>query len=171
MTLVKWGTEEQRRKWLPMLAKGDIIGAYALTEPGCGSAIQSIETTFREEGDKFILNGKKKWISYGQLAGVFLVFGKIDGKPLACLVPKEAEGLTVKPIKNMMGFRAARLAQISFNEVEFNPRISSESLDLPCHMSPPSACSMAGSAQPVRLWASCEGALKKALPMHPEEKS
>ena len=103
---------------MPIVAKGEIIGAYALTEPACGSAIQSVETSFREEDDKFILNGEKKWISYGQLAGVFLVFGKIDEKPLACMVPKEAEGFTVKPIKHMMGFKAARLAQISFNEVE-----------------------------------------------------
>jgi len=118
MTLVKWGTDEQRRFWLPLLARGDIIGAFALTEPGCGSAIQSIETTFRQEGDKFILSGQKKWISYGQKAGVFLVFGKLDDKPLACLVPRDAEGLKVKPIRNMLGFRAARLAQISFNDVE-----------------------------------------------------
>lgn len=118
MTLLKWGTDEQRKQWLPVMAKGEIIGAYALTEPGMGSAIQSIETSFTQKGDTFILNGEKKWISYGQAADLFLVFGKLDDKPLSCLVPKGANGLKVKPIKHMMGFKAARLAQISFNEVE-----------------------------------------------------
>ncbi len=118
MTLLKWGTDEQRKKWVPLMAKGEIIGAYALTEPGVGSAIQSIETSFRQKGDAFILNGSKKWISYGQAAGLFLVFGKLEDKPLACLVPKGADGLEIKPIKDMMGFKAARLAQIRFNEVE-----------------------------------------------------
>lgn len=122
MTLIKWGTEEQRRRWLPKLANGDIIGAYALTETGCGSAIQSIETTFKKNSDKYILNGTKKWISYGQSAGVYLVFGKVDGKALACLVPRDSDGLTIKPIKNMMGFRAARLAQVSFEEVEVDSK-------------------------------------------------
>ena len=118
MTLLKWGTDEQRKQWLPVMAKGEIIGAFALTEPGMGSAIQSIETSFTQKGDKFILNGEKKWISYGQAADLFLVFGKLDNKPLSCLVPKGANGLKIKPIKHMMGFKAARLAQISFNEVE-----------------------------------------------------
>jgi alkylation response protein AidB-like acyl-CoA dehydrogenase len=118
MTILKWGTEEQRRRWLPLLASGDIIGAYALTEPGAGSAIQSIETQFVQHPDGgFLLTGQKKWISYGQAAGLFLVFGKLEGKPLACLVPAGAEGVEVHPLRDLMGFRAARLAQISFQQV------------------------------------------------------
>jgi alkylation response protein AidB-like acyl-CoA dehydrogenase len=118
MTLLKWGTDEQRRKWLPKLAEGEIIGAFALTEPGAGSATQSIETEFvqRAEGG-FLLSGQKKWISYGQAAGLFLVFGKLEGKPLACLVPRSAAGVEVHPIRDLMGFRAARLAQIRFHNV------------------------------------------------------
>ena len=70
MALLKWGTEEQKGRWLPPLAKGEMIGAFALTEPGAGSAIQSLATEFiRAEGDHFILNGHKKWITCAQIAG------------------------------------------------------------------------------------------------------
>ena len=82
MTLLKWGTDEQRKTWIPPLAKGELIGAFALTEPGTGSAIQSLETEFRRKDrkDSLIVNGEKKWISYGQVAGLFLVFGKARSK-------------------------------------------------------------------------------------------
>ena len=69
MALLKWGTKEQKDKWLPPLAKGEMIGAFALTEPGAGSAIQSLATGYSiPEGDHFILNGHKKWISCAQIA-------------------------------------------------------------------------------------------------------
>jgi alkylation response protein AidB-like acyl-CoA dehydrogenase len=120
MTLLKWGTDEQRKKWLPRLAKGETIGAFALTEPGAGSAIQSLKTEFRRRNgkDALILSGQKKWISYGQTATLFLVFGKLDEKFVACLVPKESVGLEAEPIREMLGFRAAGLAQINFHDVE-----------------------------------------------------
>jgi alkylation response protein AidB-like acyl-CoA dehydrogenase len=100
------------------LATGEVIGAFALTEPGAGSDIQSIATSFREDGGAFILNGEKKWITFAQSAGVFLVFGKLDDKPLACLVPRDATGLQVIPIEHMMGFRAARLGRVLFDNVK-----------------------------------------------------
>src|SRR5579864_4640080 len=62
MALLKWGTAEQKRKWIPPLATGDVIGAFALTEAGAGSDIQSLTTVFAAQGDHFILNGSKKWI-------------------------------------------------------------------------------------------------------------
>src|SRR6266481_8715815 len=90
MALLKWGTKGQKNKWLPPLAKGEIIGAFALTEPGAGSALQSLVTEFSQNsrGDGLILNGHKKWISCAQFAGVFLVFGKLDQHSVACLVPR-----------------------------------------------------------------------------------
>jgi len=120
MALLKWGTEEQKGRWLPPLAKGEMIGAFALTEPGAGSAIQSLVTEFTQspERDSLILNGSKKWITCAQLAGVFLVFGKLEQRSVACLVPKGTPGLEVEPIHDLMGFRAAGLAQLTFNDVE-----------------------------------------------------
>ncbi len=117
MTLLKWGTVEQRAKWLKPLAGGEIIGSFVLTEPNVGSAIQSIETSFKKDGEKYVLHGTKKWISGAQIADVFLVFGKLENNPLACLVSRDAPGLEITPITDMMGFKAACLAQIDFNSV------------------------------------------------------
>jgi len=117
MALLRWGTKEQKEKWLSSLAKGDVIAAFALTEPDAGSDIQSVTTRFSAEGDQLILNGRKKWISCGQVAGLFLVFGKLDQQPAACLVPRNAYGLHVEPIRDMMGFRAAGLAELHFHDV------------------------------------------------------
>ena len=118
MTLLKWGTVEQKRTWLPRLARGELIGAFVLTEPGTGSDIQSLATRFTPEGDHFTLNGSKKWISCAQIASVFLVFGKVENRSLACLVPRDSPGLRVEPIDDLMGFRAAGLAEIHFDDVE-----------------------------------------------------
>jgi alkylation response protein AidB-like acyl-CoA dehydrogenase len=118
MALLKWGTKEQKEKWLPPLAKGEMIGAFALTEPGAGSDIQSMATALTPEGDHFVLNGTKKWISCAQIAAVFLVFGKLGRSPVACLVPRDSPGLTVEPIDDLMGFRGAGLAQLHFQDVK-----------------------------------------------------
>ena len=118
MALLKWGTPDQKRKWLPLLATGEMIGAFALTEPDAGSDIQSLATELIAEGDHFILNGTKKWISCAQIAAVFLVFGKLKQHSVACLVPRDAPGVSVTPIHDLMGFRGAGLAEVRFNRVE-----------------------------------------------------
>jgi len=117
--LLKWGSGEQIKKWIPPLAKGEIIGAFALTEPGAGSDIQSLVTEFTQAGDgSLVLNGVKKWITCGQFASLFLVFGKLGDRSLACLVPRNTPGLDVEPIHDLMGFRAAGLAKLVFKNVE-----------------------------------------------------
>ncbi len=118
MTLLKWGTKEQKDKWLHPLAKGEIIGAFALTEPNVGSAIQNLETNFKKHGEKYILNGIKRWTSYGEKAGLFLVFGKDQNKSIAALITKDTPGLEISPLKNMMGFKAAHMAQLIFHDLE-----------------------------------------------------
>jgi alkylation response protein AidB-like acyl-CoA dehydrogenase len=120
MTLLKWGTDKQRKQWIASLAKGEVIAAFALTEPGAGSATESIETEFQQKrnGDTLILNGQKKWISYGQVATLFLVIGRLEQKAVACLVPRDTVGLEIKPIQEMLGFRAAGLAEIDFYDAE-----------------------------------------------------
>jgi alkylation response protein AidB-like acyl-CoA dehydrogenase len=120
--LLKWGSVEQIQKWIPMLAQGEIIGAFALTEPGGGSDIHSLATEFTDSrADSLVLNGAKKWISSGQFASLFLVFGKLGDRSLACLVPRETPGLEVEPIHDLIGFRAAGLAKLTFNNVEVPP--------------------------------------------------
>jgi alkylation response protein AidB-like acyl-CoA dehydrogenase len=119
MALVKWGTANQKRDWLPSLASGEIIAAFALTEPGTGSALESLTTEFTQKSDDqpLILNGTKKWISCAQFAEVFLVFGNFRNQSVACLVPRESSGVLVEPIDNLLGFRAAGLGQVTFNSV------------------------------------------------------
>ena len=118
MTLLKWGATEQKRKWLPPLARGEMIAAFAMTEPGTGSDLQSLATRLSADGDHFILNGTKRWISCAQFAGVFLVFGKMEQRPVACLVPRESPGFRIEPITDLMGFRAAGLGELHFENVE-----------------------------------------------------
>ena len=117
MALLKWGTAEQKRQWLPPLARGETIASFALTEPGTGSDLQSVATEFSRNTNGFILNGTKKWISCAQFAGIFLVFGQLEQRSVACLVSRESPGLSVEPITDLMGFRAAGLAQVHFENV------------------------------------------------------
>ncbi len=118
MSLLKWASEEQKSRWLPKLARGETIGAFALTEPSGGSDLQSLTTRFTETGDgSYRLNGEKTWISYAQTADLFLVIGFAGAQPLACLVPRETPGLKVEPITGMLGYRAAGIGKITFTDV------------------------------------------------------
>ena len=73
-----WGTEEQKRRYLPLLASGEWIGCYALTEPNAGSDVASMETTAREDANDYVLNGEKIWITNGPSADVAIVFATQD---------------------------------------------------------------------------------------------
>jgi alkylation response protein AidB-like acyl-CoA dehydrogenase len=117
--LLKWGTVDQREKWLPPLARGELVGAFAMTEAAGGSDINAMASQFRncDNLDALVLNGEKKWITNGQRADVFLVFGKEDQRSLASLVLRESAGFEIEPIKDLMGFRAAGLARLCFHEV------------------------------------------------------
>ncbi len=117
MALLKWGTADQKRAWLPRLASGEIIGSFALTEPGAGSDLQSLVTRFTEKSDGLILTGSKRWISCAQFAEVFLVFGMLGRRSVVCVVPRESPGLHVEPITELLGFRAAGLAELHFDDV------------------------------------------------------
>ena len=118
MTLLKWGSDTQKSRWLPPLARGEIIGAFAMTEPGGGSDLQSLKARFTDSGaGAYRLDGQKTWISYGQTAGVFLVIGHAGPLPMACIVPRDSSGVKIEPITGMLGYRAAGLARITFTDV------------------------------------------------------
>lgn len=120
----RWGTPEQRNYWLPKMAAGEIIGAFALTEPNVGSDAKNIEATAAIDGDYFVLNGQKKWITMGQIADIFLLFAKCEGKPTAFIVEKNSPGFSFKPIKGLTGVRASMLAELKLE----NCRIPKENL-------------------------------------------
>ena len=115
--LLKWGSGEQIQKWIPSLAKGEIIGAFALTEPGGGSDIQSLKTEFTPSRDGFyFLNGVKKWITAAQIASVFLVFGKLGDCPVACLVSRDTPGLEIDSHSRSNGFPSGWLSYTRFQK-------------------------------------------------------
>ena len=80
LTLLQWGTEEQKQKYLVPQAKGEKIGAFGLTEPAAGSDVAALETTAVKDGDHYILNGQKTWISLCDIADHFLVFAYTGDK-------------------------------------------------------------------------------------------
>ncbi|GCE15729.1 acyl-CoA dehydrogenase family protein [Tengunoibacter tsumagoiensis] len=115
-TILKWGSEEQKQRWLPLLASGQAIGVFALTEPTAGSDTGGIETQFIRSGEDLLITGTKKWITFGGAADVYLVFGKLEGQSIAAIVERHMPGFTVTPIRHMLGFKASHLAQLDLHE-------------------------------------------------------
>jgi alkylation response protein AidB-like acyl-CoA dehydrogenase len=114
--ILRWGTDEQKKHWLPRLASGEIIAAFALTEPDVGSDAKSIETVAEKQGDAYVLSGTKRWITFGQIADLFLVFAKCDDKASAFLVERDGSGLTTEPILGLLGGRAAMVAEVHMGD-------------------------------------------------------
>lgn len=120
LPLVFYGSDELRNEWLPKFATAEIIGAYALTEPGSGSDALGAKTTatLSDDGKEWILNGSKMWITNAQIADVFTVFAKIDGKKFsAFFVPANAPGLTVGAEEHKMGIRGSSTCALTFDGV------------------------------------------------------
>ncbi|OMF98441.1 acyl-CoA dehydrogenase family protein [Paenibacillus sp. FSL R7-0337] len=117
-TLLRWGTEQQINKYLPLLIKGEKISAFALSEPNVGSDAKSVEATYRKENGKYILNGHKKWISFAGIADVFLVVAACQENISAFLVDRQSPGMKVVPMRGMLAARAAHIAEIEMQEVE-----------------------------------------------------
>ena len=121
--LLLFGTEAQRATWLPRLATGELIAAFCLTEPGAGSDAASVKTTARREGDAWILNGEKLWITNGGIAGFYTVFAKTpatgEGKAqmTAFIVPRDLPGVSTGPHEDKMGIRASNTCSVIFDEV------------------------------------------------------
>jgi alkylation response protein AidB-like acyl-CoA dehydrogenase len=113
--VLRLGTDDQRQTWLPRLAAGEAIGAFALTEPGTGSDAKSLKTRATRTTDGWTLDGTKRWISFGQVADVFLLFATSDEGVCAFLVEADSPGLEIRPIDGMLGFRAASLAELGLD--------------------------------------------------------
>lgn len=117
-TLLRWGSEEQKKKWLPLMAGGEKIACFGLTEPDVGTDAKSIQTSYKKDGDKYIINGTKKWITLGNIADIFLVITKGEKGNSAFIVEREMEGLKTTPIQGLLAGRAAHIAEIEFKNVE-----------------------------------------------------
>lgn len=113
-----FGSEEQRQKWLPKLASGEAIGCFGLTEPDFGSNPSGMITRARKDGDHFILNGAKMWITNGTVADIAVVWAKMDDDKIAAfLVEKGTEGFSAPEIKNKHSLRASITSELILEDV------------------------------------------------------
>jgi alkylation response protein AidB-like acyl-CoA dehydrogenase len=118
-TLQKWGTDEQKERYLPETTSGEMIMAFGLTEPTAGSDPASMKTNFEERGDSYYLNGQKAWISNGSIADLAIVFaypkGKAEGM-CAFLVETKSEGFSSEPIKHKLGLPTSDTGLLYFTD-------------------------------------------------------
>lgn len=122
MTLMQWGTEEQKKKYLVPQAKGEKIGAFGLTEPGAGSDVAAMATTAVRDGDHYVLNGQKTWISLCDVADHFIVFAYTDKSKKhkgisAFIVERTTPGFSSKAIKGKYGIRAGNTGELFFEDM------------------------------------------------------
>ena len=113
-----FGSEAQKQRWLPGMAKGELIGCFGLTEPDFGSNPGGMLTTARRSGDGFVLNGTKRWITNGSIADVALVWAKLDGQIHGFLVPTATKGFTARDIHGKWSLRASVTSELVLEDVE-----------------------------------------------------
>jgi glutaryl-CoA dehydrogenase (non-decarboxylating) len=123
LPLLRYATEEQKQRWLVPQAHGDKLACFGLTEPAAGSDVASMKTTARREGDVYVLNGSKNWISYADVADHALVFAKTDPSARhkgisAFVVERGAKGFTTAETENKLGIWAGSTGELFFENVE-----------------------------------------------------
>ena len=122
LPLLYYGNEDQKQKYIPKLASGEMLAAYCLTEPGAGSDANSgkSKAILSEDGKNYILNGQKMWITNGGFADLLTVFAKIDNDRVlsAFMVETSSEGITISPEEKKMGIKGSSTTQIFFNDVK-----------------------------------------------------
>ncbi|MFD9009140.1 acyl-CoA dehydrogenase family protein [Streptomyces sp. NPDC059558] len=121
-TIAAWGTEDQKRAWLPRLCSGDALGCFGLTEPGTGSDAGNLTTRAVREGDTYVLDGSKMFITNGTWADVVLLFARTGDEPghrgvSAFLVPTDTPGLTRREIHGKLGLRGQATAELVLDGV------------------------------------------------------
>jgi alkylation response protein AidB-like acyl-CoA dehydrogenase len=126
LPLVNGGSDEQKQRWIPDLASGKILAAFALTEAGAGSDAASLRTSAQRDGDEWVINGEKRFISQGDVAGLVAVFAVTDPSPeavkahrhLSCFyVEKDAAGFSAPRLEHKMGIRGSTTAELAFNDL------------------------------------------------------
>jgi acyl-CoA dehydrogenase len=121
--ILHYGSEEQKKKWLPRLASGELIGAIAMTEPGTGSDLQGVKTSAKRDGNHYVINGSKTFITNGGTANFIIVVTKTDptkgskGVSLVCVETDEVEGFRRGRVLDKIGQKANDTAELFFDEV------------------------------------------------------
>ncbi len=119
--LLAYGTEAQKARYVPRLARGEVLGAFGLTEPEAGSDAGSLKTRAYRDGDFYVLEGQKTFISHANVAGVFLVFAKTDpekgAKGITCFLVEREDGVKTSPLKGKLGLKAADTGMVYLDGV------------------------------------------------------
>ena len=120
LPIVYFGNEDQKKRFLPKLASGEWIAAYALTEPDAGSDALAAKTTavLSDDGKHYVLNGQKQWITNGSFADVFIVYARVNKRITAFIVPRELEGVSVGPEVNKMGIKGSSTTMVYLDNVK-----------------------------------------------------
>jgi alkylation response protein AidB-like acyl-CoA dehydrogenase len=122
LTLMQWGTDEQRQRWLVPQARGEKLATFGLTEPGVGTDAGNLASTARRDGDSYVLNGQKIWISLADIADHFLVFASVDRSKkhkgvTAFVLERGMAGLTTGTLHGKLGIRAGNTGIINMDGV------------------------------------------------------
>jgi alkylation response protein AidB-like acyl-CoA dehydrogenase len=125
-SIERFGTDAQRERWLRPLAEGQIFGAAGVTEPGSGSDVAGMRTTYTRDGDDFVINGSKAWISNLAICSFVLTFATSDrtlGRKgiTAFIIPRDTPGLDLQPYKNKLGFRPLSTGDVFLTDVRVGP--------------------------------------------------
>jgi glutaryl-CoA dehydrogenase len=116
-----YGSEEQRRKYLPKLASGELIGCFGLTEPDFGSNPGGMQTTARKDGAGWVLNGRKMWITNGTISDIAIVWARTDEGIRGFIVPAEARGFSAPEQKHKWSLRASITSELVLEDVRVGP--------------------------------------------------
>lgn len=111
----RWGSRDQKEHWLPRMARGETVGALAVSEPEVGSDASSVRTRMVRKDRGWVVDGHKKWITYGAVADLFLVVGAGEDGPTALLVERDTPGVSTDLITDLVGIRASMTANVRFN--------------------------------------------------------
>ena len=173
--LEKYGTEEQKRKFLVPLAKGEVIGAFCLSEPEAGSDATHQRTTAEDKGDYYLLNGTKNWITNGNSAGVYIVYAQTDKEKghhgiNALIVEKDCPGFVIGKKEKKLGIRGSDTHSLMFTDVKVpkENRIGEDGFGFKLAMSVLNGGRVGIAAQALGIAA---GALELALKYSKERKA
>jgi glutaryl-CoA dehydrogenase len=113
----RYGSEEQKREWLPAMAAGEKIGCFGLTEPDAGSNPAAMRTVAKRDGDDWVLNGSKQWITNGSVADVAVVWARTDDRVRGFVVPTDAKGFSSTAIHHKLSLRASVSSALAFDDL------------------------------------------------------
>jgi len=114
--IYRWGSEEQKQRWIPGMAKGELLGCFGLTEPDFGSNPAGMRTTARRDGSDWILNGTKMWITNGGIADVAIVWAQTDDGIRGFAVPTNSKGFTANAVEKKLSLRASVTSELVLDD-------------------------------------------------------